>query len=51
MVWLLGIAALLALPLFWWLAPPLRLPILGPEAAIAAAGAFAARQRSSARDA
>ena len=37
MVWLLGIAALLALPLFWWLAPPLRLPILGPEAPIAAA--------------
>lgn len=37
MVWLLGIAALLALPLFWWLAPPLRLPVLSPEAASAAA--------------
>lgn len=34
--WLLGIAALLALPLLWWLAPALRLPILGPEAAVPA---------------
>ena len=42
MVWLLGIAALLALPLFWWLAPPLRLPILRPEAATAAAAALPA---------
>lgn len=31
--WLAGILALLALPLVWWLAPPLRLPILQPEAA------------------
>jgi beta-lactamase regulating signal transducer with metallopeptidase domain len=37
MAWLLGVAALLALPLFWWLAPPLRLPILRTDAAIAAA--------------
>ena len=36
MVWLLGIAALLALPLFRWLAPPLPLPVLRPEAAIGA---------------
>jgi beta-lactamase regulating signal transducer with metallopeptidase domain len=36
MAWLLGIAALLALPLLWWLAPALRLPIL-PEAAAASA--------------
>ena len=36
MAWLLGIAALLALPLLWWLAPTLRLPIL-PEAAAASA--------------
>lgn len=35
--WLLGIAGLLVLPILWWLAPPLRLPILRPEAAIAAA--------------
>ena len=31
--WLLGIAALLALPLIWWLAPALPLPILRAEAA------------------
>ncbi len=31
MVWLLGIAALLALPLLRWLLPPLPLPVLGPE--------------------
>jgi beta-lactamase regulating signal transducer with metallopeptidase domain len=37
MAWLLGIVALLALPLFWWVAPPLHLPILRPEAPIAAA--------------
>lgn len=36
--WLLGIAALLALPLIWWLAPSLSLPIL-PEAGSAAATA------------
>jgi beta-lactamase regulating signal transducer with metallopeptidase domain len=41
MAWLLGIAALLALPIIWWLAPPLRLPILRPEAATMAAGALA----------
>jgi beta-lactamase regulating signal transducer with metallopeptidase domain len=40
MAWLLGIAALLALPLVWWLAPALRLPIL-PEAALAAPAAGA----------
>jgi beta-lactamase regulating signal transducer with metallopeptidase domain len=39
--WLLGIAALLALPLIWWLAPPLKLPILRPEAAPVAAAALA----------
>jgi beta-lactamase regulating signal transducer with metallopeptidase domain len=38
--WLLGIAALLALPLFWWLAPPLPLPVLRPEAPIAAIAAL-----------
>ena len=37
MAWLLGIAALLALPAIWWLAPPLRLPILRAETASAAA--------------
>ncbi|HYD13993.1 MAG TPA: M56 family metallopeptidase [Allosphingosinicella sp.] len=31
--WQLGIFAMLALPLVWWLAPPLRLPILQAEAA------------------
>src|ERR1700741_3197013 len=41
MAWLLGIAALLALPLIWWLLPPLRLPILQPETVSAAATAFA----------
>lgn len=41
MAWLLGIGALLALPLIWWLAPPLRLPILRPEAATVAAAALA----------
>jgi beta-lactamase regulating signal transducer with metallopeptidase domain len=35
--WLLGVAGLLVLPILWWLAPPLRLPILRPEAASAAA--------------
>jgi beta-lactamase regulating signal transducer with metallopeptidase domain len=38
--WLLGFAALLALPLFWWLTPPLQLPVLRPEAPIAAAAAL-----------
>lgn len=37
MAWLLGIAALLALPLLWGLVPALRLPILPAEAATAAA--------------
>lgn len=36
LAWLLGIAALLALPVLWWLAPVLRLPILPAEAAAAA---------------
>jgi len=36
MAWLLGIFALLALPLVWWLTPPLRLPILRPEEVAAA---------------
>lgn len=40
MAWLLGIAALLALPLVWSVAPALRLPIL-PEAAAASAAAAA----------
>lgn len=40
LAWLLGIAALLALPIAWWLAPPLPLPILRAEAAIAAAEAL-----------
>lgn len=40
LVWLLGIAALLALPLLWWLAPPLRLPVLLAEAPVAAAAAL-----------
>jgi beta-lactamase regulating signal transducer with metallopeptidase domain len=39
MAWLLGIAALLALPVIWWLVPALRLPILPAEAATAAAAA------------
>lgn len=39
-IWLLGIAALLALPLFWWLAPPLELPVLRPEAPVAAMAAL-----------
>jgi beta-lactamase regulating signal transducer with metallopeptidase domain len=40
LAWLLGIFALLALPLLWWLVPALRLPILPAEAATgAAAGA------------
>ncbi len=34
--WQLGILALLALPIAWWLAPPLRLPILPPAQAVAA---------------
>jgi beta-lactamase regulating signal transducer with metallopeptidase domain len=37
MAWLLGIAALLALPVLWCLVPALRLPILPAEAASAAA--------------
>jgi beta-lactamase regulating signal transducer with metallopeptidase domain len=37
LAWLLGIAALLALPFLWWLLPALRLPILPAEAATAAA--------------
>jgi beta-lactamase regulating signal transducer with metallopeptidase domain len=37
MAWFLSIAALLALPILWWLAPALRLPILPAEAATAAA--------------
>jgi len=37
--WLLGIAALLALPVLWWLAPDLRLPILPAEATTATASA------------
>jgi beta-lactamase regulating signal transducer with metallopeptidase domain len=37
MAWLIGIAALLALPVIWWLVPALRLPILPAEAAAAAA--------------
>ena len=41
MAWLLGIAALLALPPLWWLAPPLPLPILRAESAGIAAGAIA----------
>ncbi|MBV9882636.1 MAG: M56 family metallopeptidase [Sphingomonadaceae bacterium] len=40
LAWLLGIAALLALPTIRWLAPPLELPILHPEAAPAATAAF-----------
>jgi beta-lactamase regulating signal transducer with metallopeptidase domain len=36
--WLVGIAALLALPLIWWLVPGFRLPILPTGAATAAAG-------------
>lgn len=40
MAWLLGIAALLALPIAWWLAPPLPLPILETAAvSVATAGA------------
>jgi beta-lactamase regulating signal transducer with metallopeptidase domain len=39
MAWLIGIAALLALPVIWWLVPALRLPILPAEAATAAAAA------------
>lgn len=38
MAWFLGIAALLALPVLWNLAPALNLPILPAEAATAAAG-------------
>lgn len=33
MAWLLGIAALLVLPVLWWLVPALQLPILPGEAA------------------
>jgi beta-lactamase regulating signal transducer with metallopeptidase domain len=39
MAWLLGIVALLALPVLWWLVPVLRLPILPADAATAAAAA------------
>lgn len=39
LAWLLGIAALLALPALWWLAPALRLPILPAEAVTATAAA------------
>jgi beta-lactamase regulating signal transducer with metallopeptidase domain len=39
MAWLIGIAALLALPIIWWLVPALRLPILPTEAATGAAAA------------
>ena len=42
LAWLLGIAGLLVLPILWWLAPPLRLPILRPEVAVAAAAALPA---------
>lgn len=41
MAWLFGMGALLALPLAWWLAPPLRLPILAPEEAPVALSALA----------
>jgi beta-lactamase regulating signal transducer with metallopeptidase domain len=37
MAWLLGIAALLALPVLWWSVPALHLPILPAEAASATA--------------
>lgn len=40
MAWLLGIAALLALPFLWWLAPPMHLPILAPETASGAVTTF-----------
>lgn len=40
MAWLLGISALLVLPILWWLAPALRLPILPSEAATAAAASL-----------
>lgn len=33
MAWLLGIAALLALPVLWWLIPALQLPVLPAEVA------------------
>jgi beta-lactamase regulating signal transducer with metallopeptidase domain len=39
LAWLLCIAALLALPILWWLGPALRLPILPAEAATAVAAA------------
>lgn len=39
MAWLLGIAALLALPLLWWLAPALLLPILPESASLSALAA------------
>lgn len=35
LAWRAGIFALLALPLVWWLAPPLRLPVLPVEATVA----------------
>jgi len=41
LAWLLGIAALLVLPILWWVGPALRLPILPAEAANAAAAAAA----------
>lgn len=40
MAWLLGIAGLLALPVLWWLAPALSLPILPAEAATAASASL-----------
>jgi beta-lactamase regulating signal transducer with metallopeptidase domain len=39
LAWLLAIAALLALPVLWWLVPALHLPILPAEAAPAASTA------------
>ena len=45
-VWLLAIAALLALPLLWWLVPALRLPVLPAQAAAGAGSAAAMAQPS-----
>lgn len=42
MAWLFGIAALLALPILWWLVPALSLPILPAEAAATASPAATA---------
>jgi beta-lactamase regulating signal transducer with metallopeptidase domain len=44
MAWFLGIAALLVLPLLWWLVPALSLPILPAEAAAAASSPAVAPQ-------